>query len=725
MRTITSAAERFSPSYHISRVIEPPAASCPSSPRVRRRISLTKRLSAKLSRERGSSPGGSPRDPSSSTSSLSPASPPSSPRTRDPPPGSPPASPGPQGPSTKPPLSPDLPGPRTLALPLSGPHISLPGQQGSEACVVRVSIDNDHGNLYRSILLTSQDKAPSVVQRALEKHNVAQPWAQDYQLFQALPGDRGGFLTTAPPGSSLANLRQAAAMRGCIMYHLGAPLWPGVGFLCLLLAGATWAPPPNPPDPKFERKAALLTAREPEEFLCFTERLEDLVCFWEEAASAGVGPDNYSFSYQLEGEPWKPCRLHQAPTTRGLVRFWCSLPTADTSSFVPLELRVTAASSGSSRYRRIIHINEVVLLDPPAGLLARRADEGGHVVLRWLPPPGAPMASLIRYEMNISAENAAGGAQRVEILDGRTECVLSNLRGGTRYTFKVRARMAEPSFGGFWSAWSEPVSLLTASDLDPLILTLSLVLVLILLLLAVLTLLSHRRTLKQKIWPGIPSPESEFEGLFTTHKGNFQLWLYQTDGCLWWSPCTPFTEDPPAPLEVLSERCWGVTQAVEPGAEDEGPLLEPVGSEHAQDSYLVLDKWLLPRSPPSEDLPQPGGDLDIAAMDEASEAFSCSSALALKPVPEGASAASFEYTILDPSSQLLRPRALPPELPPTPPHLKYLYLVVSDSGISTDYSSGGSQEAQRGSSNGPYSNPYENSLIPAPEPSPPSYVACS
>ncbi|XP_032252061.1 ral guanine nucleotide dissociation stimulator-like 3 isoform X2 [Phoca vitulina] len=177
-------------SYRVSRVIEPPAASCPSSPRIRRRISLTKRLSAKLSRERGSSPGGSPGDPSSPTSSLSPGSPPSSPRTRDPPPGSPPASPGSQGPSTKPPLSPDLPGSRPLTLPLSSSHISLPGQQGSEARVIRVSIDNDHGNLYRSILLTSQDKAPSVVQRALEKHNVAQPWARDYQLFQVLPGDR-------------------------------------------------------------------------------------------------------------------------------------------------------------------------------------------------------------------------------------------------------------------------------------------------------------------------------------------------------------------------------------------------------------------------------------------------------------------------------------------------------------------------------------------------------
>lgn len=108
-----------------------------------------------------------------------------------------------------------------LALTLSCPRIPIVGQQGSEVRVIRVSIENDHGNLYRSILvrgwaedllgqprpwgsghhltspynfssqLTSQDKAPSVVQRALQKHNVAQPLARDYQLFQVLPGDRG------------------------------------------------------------------------------------------------------------------------------------------------------------------------------------------------------------------------------------------------------------------------------------------------------------------------------------------------------------------------------------------------------------------------------------------------------------------------------------------------------------------------------------------------------
>ncbi|KFO28776.1 Ral guanine nucleotide dissociation stimulator-like 3 [Fukomys damarensis] len=177
-------------SYRLSRVIEPPAASCPSSPRIRRRISLTKRLSAKLSREKSAPPGGSPGDPSSPTSSLSPGSPPSSPGAKDPPvAGSPPDSPGLQGPCTELPQNLDVSGPRAPALPPSSPRVPL-GQQSSEARVIRVSIDNSHGNLYRSILLTSQDKAPGVIQRALEKHHMVQPQGCAYQLFQVLPGDR-------------------------------------------------------------------------------------------------------------------------------------------------------------------------------------------------------------------------------------------------------------------------------------------------------------------------------------------------------------------------------------------------------------------------------------------------------------------------------------------------------------------------------------------------------
>uniref|UniRef100_A0A5F8GPG5 Ral guanine nucleotide dissociation stimulator like 3 n=1 Tax=Monodelphis domestica TaxID=13616 RepID=A0A5F8GPG5_MONDO len=184
-------------SYRLSRVIEPPAASCPSSPRIRRRISLTKRLSAKLSRERGSSPSHQPGDPPSPSPSLSSGSYPPSPGEGDPLTLSPPPSPGATGlghkGSLELPLGTEAPelqqAPGSPGSSARAPH--HPGQPSPDACVIRVSIDHDPGNLYRSIWLTSQDKVPGVILRALQKLHLGQPQPRDYQLFQVLPGDRG------------------------------------------------------------------------------------------------------------------------------------------------------------------------------------------------------------------------------------------------------------------------------------------------------------------------------------------------------------------------------------------------------------------------------------------------------------------------------------------------------------------------------------------------------
>uniref|UniRef100_A0A6I8NJN5 Ral guanine nucleotide dissociation stimulator like 3 n=1 Tax=Ornithorhynchus anatinus TaxID=9258 RepID=A0A6I8NJN5_ORNAN len=164
-------------SYRISRIIEPPASSCPNSPKVRR--SLTKRLSALCLFPLSSENTGSP--------------PLSSPREREPPTLSPPASP-----KEELTLGPDAP---TTALSSRGPTSPVgsarpgpPGQHSPDACIIRVSMDNDHGNLYRSILLTSQDKTPGVVLRALQKHNLDGPQPQGYQLFQVLPGNKELFI---------------------------------------------------------------------------------------------------------------------------------------------------------------------------------------------------------------------------------------------------------------------------------------------------------------------------------------------------------------------------------------------------------------------------------------------------------------------------------------------------------------------------------------------------
>ncbi|XP_047435507.1 ral guanine nucleotide dissociation stimulator-like 1 isoform X2 [Mugil cephalus] len=60
-------------------------------------------------------------------------------------------------------------------------------KQIADLCIVRVSVESvSNGNVYKSILLTSQDHTRQVVQRALEKHNMEDISCNDFSLYQKL-----------------------------------------------------------------------------------------------------------------------------------------------------------------------------------------------------------------------------------------------------------------------------------------------------------------------------------------------------------------------------------------------------------------------------------------------------------------------------------------------------------------------------------------------------------
>ncbi|XP_037648389.1 ral guanine nucleotide dissociation stimulator-like 1 isoform X1 [Sebastes umbrosus] len=71
---------------------------------------------------------------------------------------------------------------------------SLPlyNRQVADSCIVRVSVDLGHnnGNMYKSILLTSQDKTAQVIQRALEKHHLEHMNWHDFTLTQVISQER-------------------------------------------------------------------------------------------------------------------------------------------------------------------------------------------------------------------------------------------------------------------------------------------------------------------------------------------------------------------------------------------------------------------------------------------------------------------------------------------------------------------------------------------------------
>ncbi|XP_036381981.1 ral guanine nucleotide dissociation stimulator-like isoform X2 [Megalops cyprinoides] len=70
--------------------------------------------------------------------------------------------------------------------------LSLPlyNQQVDDCCIIRVSLDVDNGNMYKSILVTSQDKTPAVIRKAMVKHNLDRERPEDYELLQKITEEK-------------------------------------------------------------------------------------------------------------------------------------------------------------------------------------------------------------------------------------------------------------------------------------------------------------------------------------------------------------------------------------------------------------------------------------------------------------------------------------------------------------------------------------------------------
>lgn len=71
-------------------------------------------------------------------------------------------------------------------------NLSLPlyNQQVDDCCIIRVSLDVENGNMYKSILVTSQDKTPAVIRKAMIKHNLEREKTEDYELMQKISEEK-------------------------------------------------------------------------------------------------------------------------------------------------------------------------------------------------------------------------------------------------------------------------------------------------------------------------------------------------------------------------------------------------------------------------------------------------------------------------------------------------------------------------------------------------------
>ncbi|XP_053156121.1 erythropoietin receptor [Hemicordylus capensis] len=462
----------------------------------------------------------------------------------------------------------------------------------------------------------------------------------------------------------------------------------------------------------FNSKVDRLLVEEPLDPKCFTEWLEDLVCFWEtsELPKEGDNQTTYIFGYKFDDETsLNLCNLTVENTPRNTTRYTCIFPRKYVSAFAALEIKIfNERSPSSTLYLRSIWVNKIVFLDSPSNLTVHLMEPPGQLNLSWHPPSFPLMEKQIRYEVIIS--HVGFKPQKRYVENGQTYLIISGLKSQGWYTLSVRAKPDGISYDGYWSAQSKAVTVEMPGGSDPLILTLSILLVLIVLLLAFIALMSNRRFLKKKIWPAIPTPEHEFKDLFTIYKGNFQLWLGHQSAYLWWSQNPPYLDEQPFLVEILSEcdsrKVDGPPPPLPPKAWGLAEL--PPSPELSQDDYLVLDEDFVPCSP---------GEIAPLLLLNSDNSEGKNLALAEGTgTPEPSQASSgFEYTVFDPSSESLSPQNQQTELP----QLKSSYQMTSDSGISADYTPVGSSACPTSL----YTNLCEGGLQP--QPFLPTYIVCS
>ncbi|KAF1379050.1 hypothetical protein PFLUV_G00171990 [Perca fluviatilis] len=357
----------------------------------------------------------------------------------------------------------------------------------------------------------------------------------------------------------------------------------------------------------FEKKVSMLLREEPQNPKCFAEGRKDFTCFWEEDEERAGSVDQYSFTYTYQKENSSTCPLRALPASGGKRLFVCRLNR--TQMFVQMDIQVHRL--GTLIHNRSLLIELFFLLDPPANVTVSRTGQRDQVNVSWVPPPLKYMDDSMMYEVSYTTDDDSHLGQ-VEVVRASSELILRGLQPDKKYKIRVRVKLDGISYNGYWSAWSDPVTMETLpAELDALITCLTLIISFILVVLSLSMLLSHRRFVIKKVWPTIPTPDSKFRGLFTVYGGDFQEWLGQTNGGAWLTPAFFYSEECPSPLEVLSELspCPPLPpktsrapttgsaehEAVKPASDDREPLESGDSAQTQRWRAAPHDSWLMDR----------------------------------------------------------------------------------------------------------------------------------
>ncbi|XP_066548163.1 thrombopoietin receptor isoform X2 [Amia ocellicauda] len=349
---------------------------------------------------------------------------------------------------------------------------------------------------------------------------------------------------------------------------------------------STWSPPVSTAAP---------SPAEDIDLRCYTADLLNIMCQWSDAK--GQGDTRYKLFYQHSGRGlnWEECVQNETDALGSATR--CSFPCGGPGD-ITVSLNASSGQHTHTYYTLPLSRARVVRTEPPASLMGKVI--GGRLWLSW-EPPLAQLAAHLRYEIRFSAQdNPHWKHFTLELPKNST---VLDVAGGNQYNIQIRAMVDGQTYDGFWSDWSDSITVAMPSPVGFLpILIISLVMLLTTIVL-IATFPKCLRKTKLFLWPPVPNLEKVLEGFLT--ELNKQFLPAQSFN----SKICNDDDFPPSRVEIVSEReaqegarTPGEQRQSPPGQEPASPPpSDGKPASHFKDNlessedYVVLDTQNLSR----------------------------------------------------------------------------------------------------------------------------------
>ncbi|XP_067086613.1 thrombopoietin receptor [Osmerus mordax] len=265
---------------------------------------------------------------------------------------------------------------------------------------------------------------------------------------------------------------------------------------------------------------------------CHTSDLQNVTCQWKEKPS--IDPIYTLFHKMLTRSSWSECPREQNSTS-------CCRFHGNESAAILVKLAASTGPLNRTFYTETLTVSKSVKTAPPVSV--RGESEGDRLYLRW-DTPQLFLSAHLMYQVRYQTREE-GSWKLVTLPDSDTGTSL-DVQTGCQYRVQVRAKPNGSVYDGYWSDWSQCLSVVVASRLAVLLLPSISLAMLVLSLLFFSVFSRYLSKLKQYLWPPVPNLDKVLLGFLT--EINRQTWDPS------YNVKQSFDETPASVVEILSER---------------------------------------------------------------------------------------------------------------------------------------------------------------------------